>query len=224
MADELGRRVLVMSLSSDGLRGPHQRLAVEAEAKLLSNAIADALDRIALFNRNGQVLLLFNGALHVVNSQRLAWILESYFATAHVVQLGGCLELEYRGCKTNELVLRHMLTAEGKYGGLVEKLPPLVIERPQLAAEEKPQEATSNLPEVQRELEAGARQVARHGDSADRTSFEATRGAEVVARNEGRQVAADPSAREPIAEESYPAYLPDKTNDGIADPARPPQA
>jgi hypothetical protein len=112
-----------------------------------------------------------------------------------------------------------MLTAEGKLGGLVEKLPPLIIERPQLAAEEKPQEATSNLPEVQRELEAGARQVARHGNTAERTKLEGARGAEVAAGNEGRQVAADPSAREPIVEESYPAYLPEKTGD--SDPASP---
>jgi hypothetical protein len=60
---------------------------------------------------------------------------------------------------------------------------------------------------------AGARQVARHGNTADRTRLEAARGAEVVARNEGRQVAVDPSAREPIAEE-YPVHMPDKTNDG----------
>jgi hypothetical protein len=209
----------------EGLRGPHQRLAVESEAKLLSNAIADSLDRIPMFDRDGQPVLVIDGALQVVHSRMLGWVLESYFATAHVVQRGGRLEVEYRGVVANEMVLGHMLREEEtKRGGLLGLLPRLVIERPQAAAEEKPQEATSNLPEVQRELEAGARQLARQGNSADRTRLEAARGAEVVARNEGRQAAVDPSAREPIVEESYPAYLPDKTNDGAADLAGPRQA
>jgi hypothetical protein len=198
-------------------------------ASFLSAAIAGTLDRIALFNRDGQPVLLFDGMLHVVNSERLACVLDGYFATVHVVQLGGRLELEYRGARTNELVMRQMLTAESKHGGLVEKLPPLVIERPQVAVEEKPQEATSSLPEVQRELEAGARQVARHADSDKKRELEMKRGAEVVARHAGRQVAVEPA---PVVEEhpvfvenqEPPAHVPAEAKDRAADPARPQQA
>jgi hypothetical protein len=147
----------------------------------------------------------------------LGWVLEAHFTTPHVVQLGGRLELEHRGCKTNELVLRHMLTAEGKHGGLVDKLPVLMIERPQImAAEEKPQAATSNLPEVQRELTAGAAQVARHADADKKRELEMARGAERVAYFEGRQAAA-----EAPVEESYPVHMPGKIDD--SDPASSPQ-
>jgi hypothetical protein len=223
MGDELGRKVLVMPPNTDGLRGPHQRLAVEAEAKLLSAAIADTLDRIALFNRDGQPVLLFDGTLHVVNSQKLGWVLHGYFATMHVVERGGRLEIEYRGVRTNELVLRHMLTAEGKYGGLVDKLPVLVIERPQVmtaptAAPEQPQ---SCLPEVQAEMLTGARQVARYADAGRQRELEMARGREVVARHAARQVKAETPA---VVEESIPVFAPAEANDGAVDPARPQQA
>jgi hypothetical protein len=73
MGDKLdGRKVLVLPNSPDGLRGSDRRAAVEAEAKLLSNAIADSLDRIPMFNRDGQPVLLIDGALRVVNNQMLA--------------------------------------------------------------------------------------------------------------------------------------------------------
>jgi hypothetical protein len=221
MADELARKVLVLPGNPEGLFGPHRRAAVETMASFLSAAIADSLDRIHAFDNDGQPVLLIGGALQVINSRMLAWILDAYFVTVHVVQRGARLEVEYRGVVVNEMVLGHMLREEEtKRGGLLGLLPRLIIERSQImAVEEKPQEATSNLPEVQRELAAGARQVARHGNTADRTRLEAARGAEVVARNKGRQVAADPSAREPVAEESYPAYLPEKTGD--SDPANP---
>jgi hypothetical protein len=213
-----GRRVLVLPNSPDGLRGSDRRAAVEAEAKLLSNAIADSLYRIPIFNKGGQPVLLIDGALRVVNNQMLAWVLEGYFATPHVVETAGRLELEYRGVKANEMVLRHMLTTEEtKYGGLLGRLPRLVVETPQTAVEEKPRKATSNLPEVQVELDAGARQVARHANTKARLELEKARGAEVVARNEGRQVAAEP----PAVEESIPTVAPVETKDStVEDPAK----
>jgi hypothetical protein len=219
MVDTLeGRKVLVMGPSSDGLRGQHRQAAVEAEALLLSSAIADSLDRIPMFDHGGQPVLLIDGALRGVNAELLGWVLEAQFTTRHIVEKVGRLELEYRGVRANEMVLRHMLvTEQAKYGGLLGRLPPLVIERPQvMAAEEKPQVATSNLPEVQVELLAGARQVARQGNSADRTRLEAARGAERVAYFEGRQAAVEPSAAE-----EYTMHMPGKADD--SDPASPPQ-
>jgi hypothetical protein len=216
MADTLeGRKVLVMSPSSDGLRGPHRRAAVEAEALLLSAAIAGSLDRIPMFDRDGQPVLLIDGALRVVNAELLGWLLESHFTTPHIVQKAGRLELEYRGVRTNEMVLRHMLvTEEAKYGGLLPRLPPLVIERPQvMAAEEKPQEAMSNLPEVQVELAAGAAQVARHADAGARRELEMRRGAEVVAKYEGRQAAVySTKSHKPAVIEEYPFFVPAESN------------
>jgi hypothetical protein len=222
-----GRRVIVMPLTADGLRGQQRDSVTKAEALVLRDAIAGALDILDLFQHEGSIVLVANGEIRNVNSELLRWLIEATFMEKHVVRTFPGLrhEVEYRPVNPSEMAVRALLTKEPRDGGLVGVLPPLVIERPQvLAREEKPEVATSNLPEVQVELTAGAAQVARHGNTAERTRLEGQRGAEVVARNEGRQAVVDPSAREPIAEESYPAYLPDKTNDGAADPARPPQA
>jgi hypothetical protein len=204
MADELGRKVLVLPVNPEGLLGPHRRAAVETMASFLSAAIAGSLDRIPMFDRDDQPVLLFDGALQVVHSRMLAWVLDGYFATPHVVQRGGRLEVEYRGVVVNEMVLGHMLREEEtKRGGLLGHLPRLVIEQPQIAVEEKPQEATSNLPEVQAEMLAGARQVARHGNTAERTRLEGQRGAEVSARHAARQVRAET----PAVVEEYPLFM-----------------
>jgi hypothetical protein len=209
-----GRKVLVLPNSPDGLRGSGRRAAVEAEAKLLSNAIADALDRIPIFNRDGQPVLLIDGALRVVNNQMLAWVLEGYFATMHVMERNGRLELEYRGVRANEIALRHMLTAERKHGGLVGCLPMLTVEQPRVAAVAPEQPKSSPLPEVQAEIDAGARTRARYANAGERTRLEAQRGAEVSARHAGRQVAV----------EEYAARPPGKTDGGAVDPATPPRA
>jgi hypothetical protein len=215
-----GRKVLVMPNSPEGLFGPHRRAAVETMALLLSAAIADSLDRIHMFNRGGQPVLLIDGALRVVNNQMLAWILEGYFATPHVVENEGRLELEHRGVVVSEMVLRHMLTTEeAKYGGLLARLPRLVVERARAAVEEKPGKATLNLPEVQAELEAGAREVARRANDAEQTRLETEQGARVVARHEGRQVAV-----ETPVEESIPVFAPAEANDVTGDPTSPPRA
>jgi hypothetical protein len=208
-----GRKVLVMPNSPDGLFGPHRRAAVENMALLLSAAIADALDRIPVFNRDGQPVLLIDGALRAVNAELLGWLLEAHFTTPHVVERAGRLELEHRGVRANEIVLRHMLvTEEAKYGGLLGRLPMLTVEQPQTTVEEKPREATSCLPEVQAELDAGARQIARHANSgAERTRIEIERGREVSERHRrGRQATAEKPVETPI--ESYPAYVPAKSN------------
>jgi hypothetical protein len=221
MADTLeGRKVLVMPPASDGLRGQHRRTAVEAEALILSSAIGDSLERIPMFDHGGQPVLLIDGALRGVNAELLGWVVEAHFTTPHIVERAGRLELEYRGVRANELVLRLMLvTEEAKYGGLLGRLPPLVIERPQvMATEEKPQEAMSNLPEVRVEQLAGQRQVARHGNTAEKTRLEAQRGAEVSARLRGKLRAETPA----VAEESIPVFAPAEAND--VDPAGAPQA
>jgi hypothetical protein len=218
MADELARKVLVLPGNPEGLFGPHKRGAIETMASFLSAAIADSLDRIPMFDRDGQPVLVIDGALQVVNSRMLAWILDAYFVTVHVVQRGGRLEVEYRGVVVNEMVIGHMLREEeSKRGGLLGHLPRLVIERPQvMASEEKPQAATSNLPEVQVELAAGAAQLARHGNTAERTRLEGQRGAEVSARHAARQAAAEAPVEE------YTMHMPDKAGD--SDPAGGPQA
>jgi hypothetical protein len=189
-------------------------------ALLLSTAIADALDKIPAFNRDGQPVLLIDGALRAVNNQMLAWVLEGYFATPHVVEREGRLALEYRGVRANEMVLRHMLTAEQKHGGLAGCLPPLVIEQPRTAvAPEQPLVTTSCLPEVQRELDAGAANVAKHADAGARLELEKARGAETLAKYEGRRAAVETA---PV--EEYAARPSGKINDGAVDPASPPRA
>jgi hypothetical protein len=200
MGDELGRKVLVLPGNPEGLFGPHRRNAIETMASFLSAAIADSLDRIPMFDRDGQPVLV-----QVVNNRMLAWVLDGYFCTMHVVERAGRLEVEYRGAAVNEMVLGHMLREEEtKRGGLLGRLPRLVIERPQvMAVEEKPQVATSNLPEVQRELAAGAAQVARHADADKKRELEMARGAERVAYFEGRRAPIAP----PAVEESIPVFI-----------------
>jgi hypothetical protein len=220
MADELARKVLVLPGNPEGLFGPHRRLSVETMASFLSTAIAGSLDRIPMFDRDGQPALVIDGTLQVVNSQMLAWVLDGYFATPHIVERAGRLEVEYRGVVVNEMVLGHMLREEEtKRGGLLGRLPRLVIEQPQvMAVEETPQEASSVLPEARAEMLAGARQVARHANAGAQRELEMRRGAEVVARHAGRQIAVETPVEE------YPVQLPAEANDGSADPAAPPQA
>ena len=93
-----------------------------------------------------------------------------------------------------------------------------MVEEPQVAVEEKPQVASSNLPEVRVELEAGAQQVARRANAGARLELELRRGAEVVARHEGRRTAVEtPPVETPV--ESYPVYVPAESNDSTVDPA-----
>jgi hypothetical protein len=116
MPDEFARKVLPGN--PEGLFGP---------------PIADSLDRIPMFDRDGQPVLVINGALEVVHSRMLAWILDAYFVTVHAVQRGARLEVGYRGVVFNEMVLGHMLREEEtKRGGLLGRLPKLVIEQPQV--------------------------------------------------------------------------------------------
>jgi hypothetical protein len=210
-----GRKVLVLPNSPEGLFGPHRRAAVETMALLLSNAIADSLDRIPMFNRGGQPVLLIDGALRVVNAELLGWLVEAHFTTPHVVEKAGRLELEYRGVRANEMVLRHMLvTTEGKHGGLLGRLPVLRVEEPQVAVEEKPQKATPSLLDDHPEVIAGRRELAKHADAAARLELEKARGAETLAKYQGRQAAV-----ETPMEDSIPMHLPEKPNDAAVDPA-----
>jgi hypothetical protein len=197
-----GRKVLILPPAADGLRGPHRTAAVQAQALYLSDAIAGALDRIPIFEHDGQPVLLVDGALRTVTNEVLRWTLEGYFATPHLVERGGRLELEYRGVQPNELVTRAMLTAEPKQGGLLGKLPRLEIERPQQAmAAPVVEQAPVRDERGQLEFEGSQRALARFANPEQRRELEMRKGAERVEWHRQRQQA----AVEPPAVESDPA-------------------
>jgi hypothetical protein len=152
-----------------------------------------------------ELVLVANGELQAINAGYLRTIVESLFVTKHIVRKGLRHEVEYRPANPSEAAVRALLRADQSDGGLLGRLPPLVVEEPQAAVEEKPQEVMSSpLPEVQAEFEAGRRTAARYADSAERTRLEAQRGAEVSARYAARQAAVDPSTRAqepPVVEE-----------------------
>jgi hypothetical protein len=66
-----GRTIINLPGSADGLRGPARTLAINAEARCLSDAIVGRLDRIDLFEDEGRLKLLVNGEWQIVTGAML---------------------------------------------------------------------------------------------------------------------------------------------------------
>jgi hypothetical protein len=71
--------------------------------------IVGALDRIDLFELNGQLVLLVNSELRNLNNELLRTLLRENFASKHLVTAGAGLGVEFRP----------MLTAPPTDGGLL---------------------------------------------------------------------------------------------------------
>jgi hypothetical protein len=213
-----GRRVIVMpAVSSDGLRGSSRDIALKNEALVLRDAICGALEVLDLFQHEGGIVLVARGEVRNVGSEQLRWIIQETFVEKRVVRKLPGLKyvVEYRPVNPSELAVRALLRADPMDGGLAGVLPVLNVEQGfATAAAPVEKEITSLLPDDHPEVLASRRTSARYADAAERTRLEGQRGAQVVEKHrQGRQVATDPSAREPIAEESYPAQLPGKAED-----------
>jgi hypothetical protein len=204
MVDKLdGRRIVIMPGSPDGLRGSARDSAVKAEALVLSDAIAGALDIIDLFEHDGGVVLVANGEVRNVSSELLRWLIEATFVEKRVVRtlLGLRHEVELRPVSPSEMAVRAMLTKEPREGGLIGRVPVLQVETPQREVAPPPEKPLMVLNPA--ELEAGRRQVERYTAYAsdERRRLEMERGAQVVERHsQGRQAVRE----EPPVVESYP--------------------
>jgi hypothetical protein len=179
MNEELGARsVVILPGSGDGLRGPARTIAITAEAKAIADAIAGALDRIDIFEDGGRLVLLAGGGLHNVNAEVLRAILRANFATKHLVTAGGGLSVEYRPVEVSELVVRTLLTAPPRDGGLLGRVPMAQMEAPRQV-----EEAAPVVPSNPIEDAAGKAALARHaGAGGERTRGEIERGQQRLAQ------------------------------------------
>jgi hypothetical protein len=170
-----GRTVVILPASADGLRGPQQSLALAREARALADAIVGALDRIDIFDDNGGLMFLARGGLHPVNAEVLRAILRANFASKHIVNVATGLEVEFRPVEPGELVIRTLLTAAPQDGGLLGRLPKVIVERPQADHTSAPEEVGVVPDSV--EAEAGRRALARHDGRSERLKEEMEAGA-----------------------------------------------
>jgi hypothetical protein len=85
------------------------------------------LDRIDLFDDNGQIVFLAQGGLHNVTGEVLRAIIRAHFASKHIVNVATGLGIEFRPVEPSELVVRTLLTAPPRDGGLIGK--PRFVER-----------------------------------------------------------------------------------------------
>jgi hypothetical protein len=180
MNDDLaGRIVLILPASADGLRGQQRTTAVANEARVLADAIVARLDVIDLFD-DGQLILVAGGGLHHVNAEILREIIRTNFVSKCIVNTGTGLAIKYRPVEVSELVVRTLLTAPPHQGGLVGRVPPVMMEAPRQLAE--PAEVV--VPSNPVEHEAGQRALARHagGASGERTRQEIERGKQRLAQ------------------------------------------
>jgi hypothetical protein len=205
-----GRKVLILSNTADGLRGSARDNAAQAEARVLTDAIVDSLDRIDLFQHENGIVLVANGKVQTVSSAELRWIIEASFVqkcTVRKILATGAIghEIEFRPIRPSEMAVRTMLTKEPKYGGLLGRLPPLEIEEPrqEVAPAIAPIAMDGSKEAV--ELARGKQVLARFANPDERRELELARGAEILARFANRQQA-------PAAEESIPVFI-DKTVD-----------
>jgi hypothetical protein len=165
------------------LRGPARTIAITAEANAIAGAIAGALDRIDMFELDGRLVLLVDGELRNVNAAILREIIRTNFATKHLVQAGAGLGVEYRPVEVGELVIRTMLTAPPRDGGLVGRVPPVMMEAPRQVEEAAPVVMMDPV-----EFEAGQRALAKHtgAASSERTRQEIERGKQQLAELQER--------------------------------------
>jgi hypothetical protein len=182
MNDQLnGRIVVILPGSADGLRGPQRTIAIANEARALADAIVGALDRIDIFdNGGGGLVLLAGGGLHNVNAEVLRAILRANFATKHIVNTATGLNVEYRPVEVSELVVRTLLTAPARDGGLLERVPAVQMEAPQQMIKEAAAAVVVTNPV---EHAAGQAALAKHGAAAaERLREEMEAGARTLAK------------------------------------------
>jgi hypothetical protein len=185
MADDQldGRKIVILPGSADGLRGPARTIALTAEARCLADAIVARLDRIDMFELNGALVLLAGNELHGVNREVLREVVRANFATKHLVTAGAGLSVEFRPVEVSELVVRTLLTAPPQDGGLIGRVPAVMMEAPrQTAAEEVA------MPSDPLEAARGAQVLARHAAAGDeRTPQEIERGRQRAAEFAGQE-------------------------------------
>jgi hypothetical protein len=222
------RRIIAnMPRSSDGLRGQQRDSATKVEALALQSAICGALDVLDLFDEGGRVVLVANGELQAINAKYLRVILESLFATKAVVRKlpGLKYEVEYRPINPSEAAVRALLRADQRDGGLLGRLPVLVVETQGFAALSLAPPAAPGLPDDHPEVLASRRTQTRYADSDARRELEIARGREVGERYRLRQQAAavDPSTKpQELIVEKYPVFAPPESK-AAEDATEPPQ-
>jgi hypothetical protein len=161
MNDQLdGRAIVILPSSADGLRGPARTIAITAEARGLSDAIVARLDRIDLFEDEGRLKLLVNGGWQIVTGEVLRGIIRGNCAHKCLVTTATGLAVELRPVEPSELVIRTMLTAPPRDGGLLGRVPAAVIEPPR--AQEVAAAAVPPMEGI--EFEAGQRALAKHAE------------------------------------------------------------
>jgi hypothetical protein len=184
MNDELGgRTVVILPGCADGLRGPAKTLAITGEARTIADAIVGRLDRIDIFEANGQLVFLAQGGLHNVNAEVLREIIRTNFVSKCIVNAGTGLSKEYRPVEVGELVVRTLLTAPPRDGGLIGRVPMAAMEAPRQAVEEAAVVHSNPI-----EHAAGQRALAKHsgGASGERTQQEIARGRQRLAELQDR--------------------------------------
>jgi hypothetical protein len=173
--DELaGRTIVILPGSAGAPRGPARTIAVTAEARVLADAIAGALDRIDLFEVNGGLVLLIDDELAPVSNEIMRKVLRENFVTKQLrIAAGGAVEKAYTPVEASEGVIRQMLTAPPKEGGLLGRLPQVQV----TAAPQEVAEPQVLLPDDHPEVVAGRRAAARHAGMGTQQEMEAGRAA-----------------------------------------------
>ena len=174
MGEELNNRTVVNLPGNMHARpGPARSIALTAEANALADAIVGALDRIHLWELDGALVLLAGGDLHNVNAEVLREIVRANFVSKHIVMAGAGLGIEYRPVEVGELVVRTLLTAPVRDGGLVGRVPQAAMEAPRQSTEPVEAAVISNPIEDK----AGKRALMKHaGAGGERTRQEIARG------------------------------------------------
>jgi hypothetical protein len=153
-------------------------IAITAEAKALADAIAGALDRIHMFEHGGGLVLLAAGGLHNVNGVVLREIIRTNFVSKCIVNTATGVGIEYRPVEVGELVIRTLLTAPVRDGGLVGRVPMVQMEAPRQVVEEVAVVGTNPIEDA-----AGEATLARHaGAGGERTRQEMEKGAQRLAQ------------------------------------------
>jgi hypothetical protein len=181
MADDQldGRRIVILPSSGDGRPGPARTIAITAEARCLADAIVGALDRIDMFDDGGgRLVLVAGGGLHPVNGVVLREILRANFATKHIVNAATGLEVAFRPVEVSELVIRTLLTAPPRDGGLIGRVPMVQMEAPRQVAEEVAVMVANPIEDA-----AGKAALAKHaGAGGERTRQEMEKGEQRLAQ------------------------------------------
>ena len=190
--DELnGRAVINFYQGVLPQSGPDRKSAIDAEARVLTNALAGIPDKVNLFDHEGQIVFLApDGRLCVVGEGLLTTIIRE-----NVVTIGlrpgkepGVYEKSYIGFEPNIMAVRTLLREEPSKGGLIGRLPLALVESPrQPPAAETPPEIPATIDPA--EIEAGKRAAARWAGlgSPERLQQEIEAGQRAAARAAARQ-------------------------------------